>query len=177
MKTALNTLILAAAMLVVGCKASKDEKPPMMSTFVPEGEVRRSEQFARMQAATGALEDGILYPWHFDGQQLSPLGREKLDLIADADTDAPISVYLDVKSNTFADRSKSVTAYLQDKGMAVAHVKVLEGINEATLNPAADNLAYRSKTDSKAEGGGKTTSTGGAANSGSGGGSLFGDAK
>jgi hypothetical protein len=73
------------------------------------------------------------------------------------DTLDTVRVYLDVKSDTFGARSKSVMAYLQDKGMAASHVKVLEGINDETLNPASDNIAYLPKTDTaNSEAGGMT---------------------
>ena len=145
MKTALKTVILTAALIATGC--AREKRPPELNTFVPEGQVRRSQQFQAQMAANGAREDGILYAWHFDGKDLSPLGREKLDSIADADTLAPLNIYLDVKGDTFADRSKSVTAYMQDKGLAAAHVKVTEGINENATKPVTENLANYGKTD------------------------------
>src|SRR5262245_13006825 len=115
MKNALNTLFLTAAVLVLtGC--AKDKQPPHSGYFVAEGEERRVAQFAKAQAAVGAREDATLYAWHSDGKDLSPLGREKLDYIIEADTLDTLNVYLDVKSTTFADRRKSVEAYMSDKG-------------------------------------------------------------
>jgi hypothetical protein len=145
MKLALKTIVLAAAMLATGC--AKDRQPPQADTFTPEGEPRRVTMFADAQAAVGAREDGTLYAWHFDGKDLSPLGREKLDQMVAADTLDTLKVYLDVKEGTYADRSKSVMAYLQDKGLATAHVKVIDGINDNTLKPAAENIAMYNKTD------------------------------
>src|SRR5687768_14787184 len=114
MKLALNTVILAAAVLLTGC--AKEDQPPHSGHFPKEGEVRRVTQFANAQAAVGAREDAILYAWHFDGKDLSPLGREKLNYIVEADTLDTLTISLDVKNDTFADRRKSVEAYMVDKG-------------------------------------------------------------
>jgi hypothetical protein len=145
MKIALNTVILAAALVLTGC--AKEDQPPHSGHFPKEGEERRATQFARAQAAVGAREDATLYAWHFDGKDLSPLGREKLAYIVEADTLDTLNIHLDVKPETFGERRKSVEAYMIDKGLAASHVKVTEGINSDTLNPAADNLAAWAKTD------------------------------
>lgn len=145
MKIALNTVILAAAVLLTGC--AKDDQPPHSGHFPKAGEERRVTQFANAQAAVGAREDATLYAWHFDGKDLSPLGREKLNYIADADTLDTLTICLDVKSDTFGERRKSVEAYMVDKGLAASHLKVTEGINNDTLNPVSDNIAAYAKTD------------------------------
>jgi hypothetical protein len=146
MKIAIQTLVMTAAVLVLtGC--AKEKQPPHSGHFLEEGADRRYNQFSKAQAAVGSREDGMLYAWHFDGKDLSPLGREKLNYIVEADTLDTLTVYLDVKQDTFADRRKSVEAYMLDKGLAASHVKIVDGINEGTLNPVADNIGHYAKTD------------------------------
>jgi hypothetical protein len=147
MKNALTTIALTAVVLMTGCAANKEDRPPLLGTFPADGATRRVSTIAAAQAAIGAREDGILYAWHFDGKDLSPLGREKLDQIAEADTLANLNIYLDVKADTFGDRQKSVNAYLQDKGMAASHVVVIEGLDNTPLTPAAPGIAGLAKTD------------------------------
>jgi len=149
MKTSLRFILLGGLLLAVGCKgpAQQDTDESYLSKFVPDGEPRRVQEIAAAQVASGAREDGMLYAWDFDGKDLSPLGREKLGEIADADSMEPLAIHLDVNPDTFADRKASVVAYLQDKGIATSHLAITQGVNESTYSPAAAGLAGYAKTD------------------------------
>lgn len=162
MKTWLK-ITLTGLLLASGC-AKKDSEESYMNPFVPDVELRRVHMALDAQAAVGAREDGILYAWHFDGQDLSPLGREKLDQIVEADTLDVLSIYVDVRPATFAARKQSVLAYLQDKGLATSHVNIIEGINEETLTPAVAGLANLPKTETSADEAASSTTDGASAN-------------
>ncbi|CAN5536570.1 hypothetical protein BH10PLA1_BH10PLA1_11220 [soil metagenome] len=161
MKTSLKLIVLGGMLIVAGCG---DRKPTTeesyMSPFVPDGEVRRVTMIQNQQAAVGAREDGMLYAFHFDGKDLNSLGRDKLASIVEADSVEPISIYLEVKPDTFDARKASVVAYLQDSGVVESHMKLVQGINPSTLNPVADGLTNYGKTDTAA-----TASAGSSANS------------
>jgi len=151
MKMTLNLILLGGLMLAGGCTVGKNTEESYLNQFVKDGEPRRFQQVADAQAATGAREDGMLRAWDFDGKDLSPLGREKLNSIVAADSLEAITVHLDVKSDTFADRKASVVAYLQDKGIENSHMAVVEGVNEATRTPAQPGLTAYAKTDTASE--------------------------
>jgi len=148
MKTSLKLIVLGGLLIVAGCG---DRKPTTeesyLNPFVPDGSPRRVTAIENAQVAVGSREDGMLYAWHFDGKELNSLGREKLASIVEADSNEPIAIYLDVKSDTFASRKASVVAYMQDSGIADSHMKVTEGINPSTLTPVADGLTNYGKTD------------------------------
>ena len=166
MKTSLKLIILGGSLFAAGCaSAPHDTDESYFNKFVPDGEPRRATIMADAQAAQGAREDGMLHAWHFDGKDLSPLGREKLASIADADSVAPLTIHLDVKDDTFADRKKSVVAFLEDKGIADAHMVIVQGVNEDNLTPAVAGIATYAKTDTAgdAAGGGASSSTAGTA--------------
>ena len=150
MKISLNLILLGGLLLAGGCTVGNNTEESYLNQFVKDGEPRRFQTIADAQTATGAREDGMLHAWHFDGKDLSPLGREKLSSIVEADSLAPLTIHLDVKSDTFADRKQSVVAFLQDKGVANAHMVVIEGVNDDTLTPAKDGLTNYPKTDTAA---------------------------
>ena len=151
MKTSLKMLALTAVLFAGGCATENVTEESYFNKFVPDDAPRRMHEISRAQTAVGDREDGTLYAWHFDGKDLSPLGREKLSYIVDADSNEPIVIHMDVKSETFAERKKSVVAYLQDQGVANSHMNVIEGVNDATLTPAAPGLAAYAKTDTSVE--------------------------
>ncbi len=141
-----NLTLVAAIILIAGCR-HQDTEQSYLTPFVPDGELRRSQEIVNMQAAVGAREDATLYGWHFDGVNLSPLGREKLDFLVQADTYDTVPIYLSVKADTFAGRKASLVAYLKDQGLADSHVNVIEGVNTQMLTPAVSGLAGLAKTD------------------------------
>lgn len=161
MKTTLNLILLSGLMLAGGCTVGNNTEESYLNQFVKDGEPRRFQQIADAQAGTGAREDGMLHAWDFDGKDLSPMGREKLNDMVSADSLDTLVVHLDVKSDTFADRKSSVVAYLQDRGIANSHMSVIEGVNDSNLTPAAPGMAAYAKTDTSVEasGGSSNTST------------------
>ncbi len=162
MKNSLKLILLGGLLVATGCAQNHvhDTESSYFNEFVPDGTPRRTQDFMKAQAAVGARNDGMLYAWHFDGKDLSPLGREKLASIVDADSIDTITIYVDVKSDTFADRKASVAAYLEDLGVAKSHMNVVAGVNENTLTPVAGGLATYAKTDTAVE-----ASSGSSANS------------
>lgn len=165
MKNFLNLIVLGGMILAGGCTVGQNTEESYMNQFVKEGEPRRVRQLADAQAATGAREDGMLHAWDFDGKDLSPLGREKLSSIVAADSLDTITVYLDVKPSTFADRKTSVVAFLQDKGVANGHMAVIEGVNEGTMTPAAAGIAAYAKTDTASDTSATSSSSSGGSSS------------
>jgi len=159
MKTSLKMLALTTVLFAGGCATENVTEESYFNKFVPDDAPRRVQDLARTQTAVGDREDGTLYAWHFDGKDLSPLGREKLSYIVDADSNEPIVIHMDVKTETFAERKKSVVAFLQDQGVANSHMNVIEGVNDAKLYPAAPGLAAYAKTDTSVESSGGYNST------------------
>src|SRR3954447_6246490 len=63
--------------------------------FPPDDAPRATQQFATVQAASGARSDATLQPLHFDGEHLNSLGEAKLDLLLkDDDTVEPVVLYM-----------------------------------------------------------------------------------
>ena len=154
------------AIYSAGCEWNYTQQRQAMGEFFPPpGEVRDSQRIMRVQEASGARVDSMLYPAHFDKGELNSLGREKLSrMIDDDDANNPLVIWLDVPSDDEykAARQDSVIAYLKEQGLEEKQIAFKEGYNPATNHPAEESLARMPKTESPAMGGGGAAASGAA---------------
>ncbi len=137
--------------LWLGVSGCAKNDAPAEDFFAGQGD--SSRHILEVQQAVGARNDGMLYPRHFDGAMLSGLGRDKLDLmLKDNSKSLPLVVYLDLQANDSLsrDRREAVASYLREQGLLDNQVFLENGVNPATVAPAATGLASLSKTDSSA---------------------------
>ena len=147
-----------------GCqnKSERAVADEVDSFFLADDASRSVWRALEAQAAAGAREDAMLYAEHFEGDSLSALGRDKLDLLSRTDA-RPLVVYVAAAADDDAQpaaREQSVRRWLSGAGIADDLVQVRSGPNLATRTPAAPAIARM----------GKTESPGGAANGTAGGG-------
>ena len=150
-------LIQAAAMIVgalafTGCQStneSKAEEPaPPPPSFFPGQTDRPPQNIALAQAKKGARNDGMLQPYHFDGDHLNSLGEAKLDRMISDDPNAMTTIYLNFsESEMLNQRRDDVVAYLRDSGVEESRLTFVSGPNPATLTPAAAGLARINRTE------------------------------
>ena len=66
--------LFAAALLLVtvGCQEAKDSmaKQKQNDAFMPDDDARSYRQVVDAEKGAGARHDGMLYPYHFDGDRL-----------------------------------------------------------------------------------------------------------
>ena len=149
-------LIAGSCMLIAlysaGCEWNYTQQRQAMGEFFPpQGEIRDVERIERVQEASGARVDSMLYPAHFDKGELNSLGREKLSrMIDDDDANNPLVIWLNTPTDDEfkAARQDSVVAYLKEQGLEEKQIAFKDGYNPATNHPAADGLARMSKTES-----------------------------
>jgi hypothetical protein len=142
MKTAIP---IAALLLLAGCAGQRPEE----AFFSSEPSSLTSRIFDT-QAARGARSDGMLCPSHFDGPELNPLGRQKLDLmIQDNSAALPVIVYLDLPDADPAlrARTQAVRSYLTQTGLSSSQFRTEAGPNGKALHAARPNLSRLSKTE------------------------------
>ena len=157
--------VLAGALVIalIGCDNKKRQAE--QEAFFPDQ--RRSDvtRFQQQQAANGARADGMLYPRHFDNNELSPLGKQKLSLMLGDPTPAkPLTIYLvNVGAgDQLEKRKQAVRDYLKDSLRPDERVEFVNGTNAETLHPSAETLARMGKLETTSDEG----SGGGAAPSG-----------
>ena len=116
LKIAGLTLILLA-----GCESARENvrKQAENDAFQPEDNNRAYRRFALAQEAVGARHDGMLYSYHFDGDQLNSLGEHKLTAMLGANDRAfPVVVYLNCPEEGLMDKRKqAVATYFLDSGL------------------------------------------------------------
>jgi hypothetical protein len=136
-----------------------------MNEFFPQDN-RKPQTFAAAHAEAGARGDGTLYAFHFNGDALNSLGREKLDLMTaeheDGATTAPTMIYLNLRSDEHADaRREAAMAYLKEQGVDENSVKFVAGPNPDATSPAAAHLSRIGRVEGEAteaaSGSGKST--------------------
>ena len=149
---ALGWMLLAAAGLLAGCQ-QQGTAVNHGENFAPDNQPTAWQRLERAQSAAGAAEDATLYPYHFSGNNVNSLGRQKLDLML-AGAGTPLSIWIDIPDDAnAADRRASVLAFLKDRGVAAEQVVIATGANPATDHPADHSIKDLSKTDSDAGGG------------------------
>ena len=126
--------------------APAEVEPPPFSPhgerYDPEDAARSSGLFAQSMAAAGAKSDAMLYDRSFDGSTLNSLGQVKLDLLLKGTANGqPVTIYLNVPHDTFADRQTAVAAYLKNAGVPDQLQKLVEGPNTNAMSPSAYNLS------------------------------------
>ncbi|HSU69304.1 MAG TPA: hypothetical protein VLJ39_20630 [Tepidisphaeraceae bacterium] len=136
---------LAAAALVgmtAGCHHTQNPPGPIVhgERFVPDSDRRAVSDVKLAQAASGARQDATIYPYHFDGTGLNPLGRRKLDLMLTDETPTePLTVYLDLPAGTPAAQHRQVVAqYLRDRGLQNSQIDLRDGPNPRNNASAMD---------------------------------------
>lgn len=140
----LHLALLTASVFAAGCK---DTGPKNAEFFAPQ-ETQSVVTALDCQAVNGARHDAMLREQHFDGARLNALGRWKLDqMLAQP---GPVTVYLPETSDKdqSASRRQAIVAYAKDSGRSEADLKMIDGINPATVHPAAPGLARLNKTES-----------------------------
>ena len=150
-------LLFEAAILAMftltGCESmEKDMKATAEADKFPaEDDTRSYRRMAIMQTAVGARRDGMLYGYHFDGDNLNSLGREKLsNMLMANDNDFPLKVYLNFAEDSHVDsRKKAVAGYLTDAGLRDNQMAFETGYNPAATSSASKNLSRVAKTESE----------------------------
>lgn len=147
------TLIAAAALTIVGCTTNKDaDKNWQDPFFPPTHSVAPTKAIFERQYAAGAVEDGMFYPVHFDGDVLNGLGEQKLKaMIAGRSAHTPLRVYLNLPGTTMASttrpstqpvdaavarRQSSLERALAGMGLEPGEFAVATGPNPDALRPA-----------------------------------------
>jgi hypothetical protein len=145
----LNAICLAAAtatiLFAAGCHGDDDKM-----------DRARVDRLEHTQEAAGARTEATLYPQHFDGDQLTSLGAEELDLmLADSHSTNPLVVYIDVPEDDHSEaRRMAVGKYLEAHGNLTAEqIEFRSGANPATYAPAGIQLSNYGKTDTSDAGG------------------------
>lgn len=138
----LAALAAAAVVALAGCQGDRNGADVAGEGFPADHEVRAVDRFADVQSAAAARKDGTLNAYHFAGQELNSLGREKLDRMTRHDAAQPLVVYIDLpraaaQSGGHAD---AVRAYLADHGVADDKVEIRNGPNLEYSRPAKDGL-------------------------------------
>ena len=128
--------------------------------FPGEYDVRAVDHFAEAQMAAGARHDATLHDFHFDGDVLNELGREKLDLIMTDAAGERTVIYVDLPdpdatpavAEGAADRNRpqidAVSRYLVDAGYPEDRFETRAGPNVTTSSSAAASLARMKRIDS-----------------------------
>jgi len=151
--TAKLAAVAATAMLLVacGCQEAKSqmERDRENDAFSPEGDTRAYRRVMNAQAAAGARKDGMLYGYHFDGDHLNSLGRQKLSLMVRANDQAfPIVVHMNVADDErLKGREDAVTTYMTDAGLRQGQLAFAVGPNTDATSSAAQNLNRYNKTE------------------------------
>jgi hypothetical protein len=138
------TMSIVAVALFAGCAHQAEKPKPAIAhgeVFTKPGAATSVGRFTQAQAANGAKADAMLYPRHFDGDQLNSLGQTKLDLILKASpAGQPVVVYLDMPHDQMTARQPAVAAYFKDAGLQKSQIELVEGPNPNATTPAAYNL-------------------------------------
>jgi hypothetical protein len=106
-------------------------------------------------AAAGRAQEATLYPQHFDGNELSSLGVERMEgVIAGRKLNERLNVYLDTSSlkdrSLDADRQATVEKFLLSRGMKSDQFALEAGPNPAAWKPSDRTVrAYNRTTDSE----------------------------
>jgi hypothetical protein len=145
------TYLLAGALviLITGCSNKKRESD--QNAFFPDWRSSSVRKLSQTQAANGARNDGMLYPRHFDGANLSTLGKQKLSLMLGDDAAAnPLTVYLvNVgQGDLLNKRKQSIRDYLKDGLRPDESVEFVMGMNPNTLHPSAETISRAAKAES-----------------------------
>ena len=143
----MSLAIAAVAMSVGGCQTDESS----MTDFFPPDQARASQQFVAAQAASGARADATLQPSHFDGDRLSSLGEDKLELmLMDDDTAEPLVVYLNLDKDApnLNVRREAVTEFFIERGLLREQIELRTGSNPNVTSLTAKHLARMHLTDS-----------------------------
>ncbi len=152
--------------LLTGC--SNKQRQAEQDAFFPDQRSSPVKKLAYTQAANGARGDGMLYPMHFNGNELTPLGKQKLSLMLGDDAAAkPLTVYMvNVGAGDQLDKRKTaVREFLKDGLRPDEKLEFVNGQNENTLRPSAETMARMQKVETSTEGGAAGGGSGAAANS------------
>ena len=158
MKTTMNATktyaCLALTLLTLaGCESAREyaRKQQAMDAFPPEDDTRSYRRFVAAQDGVGARHDGMLYAYHFDGEQLNSLGTKKLAMmLKDNDRAWPLVVYMNVPDDErLKVRESAVTQYMTDSGLLDNQLHFEVGSNPNATSSGAQNLARLSKTESE----------------------------
>lgn len=143
----------AAMVLLAGCESAKENmrKQAQHDAFPPEDDTRAYRRFASAQEAVGARHDGMLYAYHFDGDQLNSLGERKLSAMLKANDQAlPVVIYMNFPEEArLKPREAAVTTYLMDSGLQDHQLRFEVGNNPHATSSGAQNMARLSKTESE----------------------------
>lgn len=165
MRSMMCVAVVFAAALIGGCKSEQKEPKAFSQDFLPDDANRTLWRALEVQSAAGAAADGMLYSSHFEGAELSDLGRDKLDLMARSEP-RPLVVYVNVADDSqTAARQASVSRFLSSAGLSADEMQLKDGANPSAKTAAAPNLARMWKTenpgrDSAGTGGGSMSSGG-----------------
>ncbi|MEM8873471.1 MAG: hypothetical protein AAGD32_04350 [Planctomycetota bacterium] len=134
--TKIPLMIGTATVLIAGCGKLPESND---KAFFPERDDRHALLMAERQAEIGAAKDGTLYAFHFDGDELNSLGRQKLGRIdrgTSPAADLTIYVDIDIDDDATDARKASVAAYLDTLGVPVDRIAMNDGPNPRTHSVA-----------------------------------------
>lgn len=132
--------VTAAPLTIVAAGCQRDRS--VGGDFLPpEKSARAMDRALLAQAATGAAEDRMLAPVHFDGPKLNSLGEHKLQLMLQA------SAFL-LTPEVFVtsaqpEHVEAVESHLYQLGFEPGDIDVRTGTNPAAASPAAVRLAQQ----------------------------------
>jgi hypothetical protein len=158
LKTLLSVAVIAALSLAGGCEKHMNEDGRQFGDRFPSEDISTNPvgQFTTAQTAKAACEDANLFPQHFDGNNLNSLGQDKLALMLKADSNGPLTIYIEPSKKDGANeaRHKAVVAFLKDHGLPERQFKVESGYNIGSSTMARESIQRYGKTESGEMGGG-----------------------
>lgn len=139
----IQATLVTALLAVTGCH----DTGPKDREFFVQDETHSVVTALDRQMANGVRQDAMLREQHFDGSRLNALGRWKLDRMLSQP--GPVTIYLpgSVEKDVLDARRQAIVAYAKDNGRGENDVKVVDGINPATLHLATPELARLTKTE------------------------------
>lgn len=138
--------------LITGCHNKQREAE--QNAFFPDQRASAVNKFAYSQAANGARNDGMLYARHFQGSELTPLGKQKLSLMLGDDAPAkPLTIYMVNlgTGNLLAAREQTVREFLKDGLRPDEKIVFVTDTNDSTLHPTAETMARMDKLETSSD--------------------------
>jgi hypothetical protein len=135
--TRLAMTAAAAAALIAGCTTNKDaDRNWQDPNFPPAHSVAPTRAIFERQYAAGAVEDGMFYPVHFDGDALNGLGEQKLRAMAvGRPANTPLRVYLNLPGTTMASATRPSTTQPTDAQVARRQASLERALAGLGLEP------------------------------------------
>lgn len=142
LRTTVSLSVLAAAVVMGGCKSDKNPSPFVNDSFRPDDEARNVDNIFAQQRANAAREDGTFYPQHFTNGKLNSLGYQKLSAMAYGPDAGKLAIFIDIpKGDAYEAAHDSVAKALARGGFAEDGYSITAGANPGVSAPAEQGLA------------------------------------